>query len=203
MRWEFNSRMIYSDKIDEFMKSLFIDKTFLGCFPKDALPYNEIKKRQNDNSDWSIIVNLDNLGEPGSHYVAYVFSINTLFIYDSVPISLHYMLLQPSIDNICTIYKNSIRQWRNSTQVQSVNSNACGYFCMWFILKFFIVKPKKLEDLDQVLQSITPTKSKQNEHIIIQELQDFIEVYVNLKHKHLQGCLLKPLKTCDEINTKQ
>lgn len=196
MTWQFNQRMIYSDKITEFLQSLLPPGYFLGCFPRDALPFDCLKDKA--AQEWSLIVNLDTSDQPGSHYVAFVFYNNILHVYDSVPNPYHLRLLDPEIHKILQLYKlHEIpwgALWLNSLQHQSTKANSCGYFCIWFILKFNIVKPQTTLDVDKVIGSLQNTSTRSNERIIIQELQDLIETYVRRKHKNLQCCLLQPVQ---------
>ena len=59
-----------------FINNLLKDyKNFIGCFSKDQIPLIENNK--------SIIMNLQNSNQPGSHWIALKRVNNTVFVFDS------------------------------------------------------------------------------------------------------------------------
>ena len=74
----------------------------------------------------SIIFNLHNNNQPGSHWVALQRSNNNIFIFDSFGVG-HIP------NNIYKIYKK-FNIISNIYRVQDINSNLCGLFCVLFIL---------------------------------------------------------------------
>ena len=93
-------------------------KNFISCFFKDQV------KLIGDNK--SIIINLQNSNEPGSHWIALKRVKNTIFIIDSFGIG--YLPMA-----IFKVYKN-FKLITNIYRIQDISSNLCGMFCVLFIL---------------------------------------------------------------------
>ena len=74
----------------------------------------------------SIIINLQNSNEPGSHWIALKRVKNTIFIFDSFGIG--YLPMA-----IFKVYKN-FKIIANIYRIQNISSNLCGMFCVLFIL---------------------------------------------------------------------
>ena len=106
------------------MSNIFINKllkdnkNFIGCFSKD-----QIKLIKNNKS---IIVNLQNSNQPGSHWIALKRVKNSIFIFDSFGIG--YLPI-----GIFKVYKN-YKIITNIYRIQDISSNLCGTFCVLFIL---------------------------------------------------------------------
>ena len=93
-------------------------KNFIGCFSKDQTPLIENNK--------SIITNLQNSYEPGSHWITLKRFNNTIFVFDSFGIG--YL---PK--DIFKVYK-SFKMITDIYRIQDILSNLCGMFCVLFIL---------------------------------------------------------------------
>ena len=91
------------------------NKNYIGTFSKDNVPI--LKNNE------STIVNLANLNDVGSHWLAMKFIDNKLFYFDSYGIE-----FVPDI--IKKQYKKIIL---NIYRIQNNNSNECGKFCIMFI----------------------------------------------------------------------
>ena len=108
-----------------FINNLLKDnKNFKGCFSKD-----QISLIENNNS---MIINLNNSNEPGSHWIALKRVKNTIFVFDSFGIG--YLPM-----TIFKVHKN-FKIITNIYQIQHISSNLCGMFCVLFIL--FDIKNK-------------------------------------------------------------
>ena len=90
----------------------------MGCFSKD-----QIKLIENDKS---IIINLQDSNQPGSHWIALKRVNNTIFVFDSFGIG--YIPV-----GILKVYKNH-KIITNIYRIQDISSNLCGMFCVLFIL---------------------------------------------------------------------
>ena len=105
------------------MSNIFINnllkeyKNFISC-SKDQV------KLIGDNK--SIIINLQNSNEPGSHWIALKRVKNTIFIFDSFGIG--YLPMA-----IFKVYKN-FKIITNIYRIQDISSNLCGMFSALFIL---------------------------------------------------------------------
>ena len=93
-------------------------KFFIGCFSKDQVKLIENNK--------SIIINLQNSNQPGSHWIALKRVNNTIFVFDSFGIG--YLPI-----GIFKVFKN-FKIITNIYRIQDISSNLCGMFCVLFIL---------------------------------------------------------------------
>ena len=111
-------------KINYPLSNIFInnllknEKSYLDTFSKDEIPLIENKK--------SLIFNLQNSNEKGSHWIALSRKDNNIFIFDSFGIG--YIPKK-----IYEIYKK-FNIVTNIYRIQDMNSNLCGLFCVLFCL---------------------------------------------------------------------
>ena len=102
-----------------FINNLLKDyKNFIGCFSEDQIKLIENNK--------SMIINLQNSYEPGSHWIALKRVNNTIFVFDSFGTG--YLPI-----GIFKIYKN-FKIIANIYRMQDITSNLCGMLCVLFIL---------------------------------------------------------------------
>ena len=94
-----------------------VDNQFGGVFAKDRLRIDVIKPNN------FYIINLDDFNSPtnGTHWTAFYYYNKRIEYFDS------YGLKPPQIiaQNFSYVY--------NSSQLQSYESKACGYYCLYFI----------------------------------------------------------------------
>ena len=94
------------------------EKSYLSTFSKDKIPLIENNK--------SLIFNLQNSNEPGSHWISLSRKNNNIFIFDSFGVG-HIP------KNIYDIYKD-FNIITNIYRIQHINSNLCGLFSILFCL---------------------------------------------------------------------
>ena len=96
---------------------------FVGVFPADRIP--PLKKTA------VMVVNTDTHDKPGRHWIAlFVRDKNTLEFFDSYGLSPgHYG------QHLEDYAKRFSRLVRNCTQLQSLTSNVCGPYCIYFLVK--------------------------------------------------------------------
>lgn len=76
----------------------------------------------------SMIINFDNVKEPGSHFVALYLDCNNICYYFD---SLNFLIIPKNIENVLKKYTKVYDVSRN---IQSYSSSYCGFFCMLFIV---------------------------------------------------------------------
>ena len=116
-----------------FINNLLKDEeSYLNTFSKDEIPLIENNK--------SLIFNLQNSNEPGSHWSSISRKNNNIFIFDSFGVG--YI---PK--NIYDIYKK-FNIITNIYRIQDINSNLCGLFSILFCLYKVDTKNKFIEFLN-------------------------------------------------------
>ena len=125
-------------KIDHPLNNIFInnllkdEKSYLDTFSKDEIPLIESNK--------SLIFNLQNSNQAGSHWIGLSRKDSNIFIFDSFATG--YI---PK--NIYEIYKN-LNVITNIYRIQDINSNLCGLFWVLFCLYKVNSKSKFIEFLN-------------------------------------------------------
>ena len=125
-------------KINYPLSNIFInnllknEKYYLSTFSKDEILLIENNK--------SLIFNLQNSNQPGSHWIALSRKDNNIFIFDSFGIG-------HILKNIYEIYKN-FNIITNIYRIQHINSNLCGLFSILFCLYKVNSKNKFIEFLN-------------------------------------------------------
>lgn len=106
--------------IDITCKKLF--KNFIGVYPCDLFPNTRKKK-------YSVIFNTGDSSTPGEHFVAIYVNNKTIYYFDSFG-------KKPTDENIKAFInktKKNRRFYHWKRQVQHIESNYCGFFCIGFL----------------------------------------------------------------------
>ena len=110
---------ISNQYIDQLMQE--ISYTFRGTFSADNIPEFE-------GENFSLIINLSNVGEKGSHFIAVSISENQILYFDSFGS----LQTNSNIEKYLKRYKKRILYTKY--QIQHLISSHCGFFCISFIL---------------------------------------------------------------------
>lgn len=113
------------------MNTLDIDAA-LGKIPGflGAFPYNELPRRPDD--DFSVVINTESDKEPGAHWVALLRKAARFYFFDSYGREVNGDLFTDKFKTIVSSYIGGHYTW-NSDWFQQLTSNACGYYCVYFI----------------------------------------------------------------------
>jgi len=104
-------------------------KCFLGCYPSDSIPDSDVYP-------FAAIINTDKTGYPGKHWVAiYVPNKNTIEYFDSFG-----ELPNANIGRYLLKFENI---HMNKSIIQSLLSNVCGNYCIYFVIKRCCKNPYK------------------------------------------------------------
>ena len=107
---------------EELKKDEYSRKIFQNVLPFDCLPINPPYPSAN-------VINTDPLGKPGNHLLSIFYDAKgKCCFFDSFGKSPAFYGLENYIFNTATSLEF------NQIQLQSINSNTCGYYCIYFIL---------------------------------------------------------------------
>jgi hypothetical protein len=106
-------------------KDPFTKPYFQGVFPSDQLP-NKI-----ENYPAAFVANVDPKGQPGSHWCAFYFTQDQQGeFFDSYGLKPQYYT-----QAFLTFIENNSREWTyNHQDLQSLTSNVCGHYCLYYVI---------------------------------------------------------------------
>lgn len=125
---------------------------YSGDYPHDMLP-NKLKPTE------YLIINLDNYGQPGTHWVCVLNhpNLDFVFYYDSYGL--------PPSDRIVQLLSTANKDIRfNSSVLQLDKSIMCGYYCAYLIEEFD--KNPTVENLYDIIYEFDQEQTIKNEKII-------------------------------------
>ena len=144
-------------EIDLLLKESKVSGLYRGIFSIDNIPFESLRQRKT----FIFVCNLSPKGYYGTHFIVIVFSdkkmiyldtlapikeaINKLFILHFKPKTIHYL----------------------ASRLQSKHSEACGYFCVFFVLYFDRVLRNRPTDF---IHPFSLNNIKLNENICIKNL---------------------------------
>jgi hypothetical protein len=130
------------------------DTFFKGVYSANEINSIYLQPRE------SIIVNLSNNYEIGSHFIAFYRKNNTLIYFDS----LCFFILDNNLKSF--ILKHQLKFKYNKKAIQDITSSFCGYYCILFIL---YIKKHTLSEFIKLF-FITQPLLPINDFIVIQYL---------------------------------
>ena len=99
---------------------------FLGTYAFDELPAPP-------REDFSVVVNTEASTEPGDHWLAIVFKKGIFYFMDSFGRTLTSPLFTQEFKKKIKDYFSNYKYKCNHTIIQSILSNTCGYYSIYFI----------------------------------------------------------------------
>lgn len=118
------------------MKNKRTRKYYVGCYPADMIP--EFKK-----FPASVVINLDNSDKEGSHWVSiFARSKDHAYYFDS------YGLLPENSNILAYLKKFKKITWQKAV-IQSIVSNVCGYYVIFFI--YMCSLGKSYDEINNIL----------------------------------------------------
>lgn len=151
--------MIDTQQLHSIATKLIPD--FIGVYAIDDLP------KTNKHGDYSLIVNTDTQNLPGTHWLAVIVrSDKEGYVFDSFggPPPLQ---LQNWLNQHCANWSTNLRQ------VQSVDSNLCGYYCIYF-LWFATSNHLRNEHFKNIMNLLFPNLSMYTYYDAL--VQDFVKI---------------------------
>ena len=133
----------------ELEKDIYARRYFVGVFPRDKLP-SKVPYPS------ALIVNTHPMGSPGEHWLAMFFNkAKNCEFFDSFGFTAKDYGFEKYIESLSREYKNNV------FQMQDIDSNACGYYSIYFIL----LKSRgfSLEDINNLFSK---TNFKINDYLI-------------------------------------
>jgi hypothetical protein len=110
------------DICKEIKKDIYGKRIFKGVFPRDKLPFIHTYPA-------SLIVNTHTSEYPGEHWLAiFIDKSKHCEFFDSFGFPFKFYGFEKYITRF------SLSSSSNLSQIQNLDSNACGYYCIYFIL---------------------------------------------------------------------
>jgi hypothetical protein len=151
-----DKRPITNAHIENFISKSDV-KYFQGVFSAD-----NINNRITTMSRFIIVCNLSKEDEEGSHFVTIVFYDGTLLYLDSLGLNV------TKYNHINTFLKKLriLIFFTLTAPIQNMTSNACGYYCIFFILYFNrLLKDDADTDAIPKMEKFSKTNLEQNDNI--------------------------------------
>ena len=160
-----------------------LSTSFVGVFASDRLP-------KHCEQPAALICNLDPHNQPGSHWVAIYIENDIGEYFDSYG-------LPPLNKNIVSFLQNNCQEWKfRNEELQAINSDVCGHYCIWYLLQKIQVLPKRKGGRLQKLKSnewpFKENEGESNDIIVVHKLrrrfghEDF---YRGVIEENCQCCL--------------
>ena len=116
---------------NEINKNLRSVSGYLGSFA-----INELESLKISHYPTFIIVNLDERGNEGTHWIALAMYLNDVYVCDSLGTLLPSNVFPDKLINF--LYRITFRRKLHITrQLQSASSTSCGLYCIFFLKYFY------------------------------------------------------------------
>jgi hypothetical protein len=141
-----------TNEVDNLLKSdCELSVAFDGVFASDRLP-------KAGDAKCVMVLNTDPHDEPGEHWVC-------MYIVNGVGEYFDSYGFPPLIKTFKTFLKeNCGNKWTyNNTSFQSLDSDVCGHYCIWFV-----GERARGKTMDEIKRQFSPTNSKKNDKLVKQ-----------------------------------
>lgn len=152
---------------------------FQGVFPSDSLP-NQIQRYPA-----AFVANVDPQGEPGSHWCAFYFTQDQKGeFFDS------YGLKPDDYSQAFQdfITKNSVDWIYNQRDLQSLDSNVCGHYCLYYLLN----RCRNIS-MKAIVDRFSPSKKINDKFVYRFIVKHFSHIYHYIKN-HVTHQISRKLK---------
>lgn len=109
---------------------------FIGAFPCDRVPRG-LKK------DFSMVLNTDNHNKDGQHWVCVHVNSDSWIFYDTFGRSPTDISFPKDFRRVLKRLGKGKRLTYNPNLVQELDSNCCGYYCLYFLDRIALKQPKR------------------------------------------------------------
>ena len=169
----FTSKQLNTVEINTFLYSTLpspLKQTFVGCFPCDLIPWTKLLQYK----VCALIANTAQSDSNGEHFIAIVRVYNNVIMWDSFGLKQHYDIFKDYAARFCNMHNFNL--WINTNQYQHINSNACGYFVIWFVLSIYYNLFNI--NIDQILNNLSKTDYIENECRIYCQIEMFMRFFI-------------------------
>ena len=143
---------------------------FVGTFAADLILTKNVIEYLKKRKNWSLITNLSDSNEPGSHFVCIARKKNIILYFDSLGNKAY----EPNICKFLSKFKN-LKLIYNNIQYQDFNSYFCGLYCIYFVCLCHITN-RVQKKLNNKLKSFSTTNLAKNDNIVVNNLISYISV---------------------------
>jgi hypothetical protein len=150
-RTEYGPRVLWAlsdEEINDFFGAR--ERLFNGVYPKDGLA--KLTPQLSKKARGSIVVNMNNTGQAGSHWTAILMDKDRTIYFDSFGVV-------PSNEVLAFMKKRKGPMFYVDRQLQDPTSASCGWFCLYMITECTL----KGRDILDVLSDDFTYDVKQNE----------------------------------------
>ena len=116
------------------MDTLQIDEKITAPGFLGAFPYNEIPQKPKSDR-FSLVINTESSKESGDHWLVLLYKKPYFYFMDSYGRTLHDQTFPGQFTKTIKNYIGNARYKFNKNWLQQLTSNACGDYCVYFIME--------------------------------------------------------------------
>lgn len=151
-----------------------LSSIFEGVFPSDRLP------AFCDENKTAMVMNLDPHDQAGSHWVCLYIENGHGEYFDSYGES-------PPVKNFVSFIKRNCTSWNfNRNELQSLNTDVCGDYCIWFLSER--ARGKSMQDIVSQFSNDCKNNDIMVRKQVTSRYGDIVAQVLSKTNIHLQGC---------------